>query len=284
MQAETNRQLAEGRGGLPFFERMIELRKEVRERLAGLLSVPAEHVTLATSTTEACNIVLSGLDLGPADEIVTSDSEHFGLLGAIRASGAAIRVAPEAGIVDAVSDRTKLIAISHVSWVSGNSLDPARVKAETGLPILVDGAQSVGAIPVDAAEFDFYTVSCQKWLCGPDAMGGLYVARFDATWIPPASLTGLLATLDLAPEWRYERVAEMTALCRERLAERFEVVTKAGQGGLVSFRPDGDAEEVSARLYDAGVVVRFLPGRDLVRASCGWWTSESDLERLLEAL
>jgi L-cysteine/cystine lyase len=99
-----------------------------------------------------------------------------------------------------------------------------------------------------------------------------------------ASLAGLLATLDLAPEWRYERVAEMAALCRERLAEQFEVVTEAGQAGLVSFRPDGDAEEVSARLYDADVVVRFLPGRDLVRASCGWWTSESDLDRLLEAL
>ena len=315
IQAEQSRQLEEGRGGLPFFERLVELRTEVRARLAGLISVPAENLTLATSTTEACNIVLSGLELGPADEIVTSDGEHFGLLGAIQASGASVRVAPEREIVDAVTDRTKLVAISHVSWVSGNSLDPARVKAETGLPILVDGAQSVGAIPVDAAGFDYYTVSCQKWLCGPDAMGGLYVrdpealrvawpsyfsqqshspdgtfepwpgaARFDATWIPPASMAGLLATLDLAPEWRYERIAELAALCRGRLAERFEVVTEAGQAGLVSFRPDGDAEEVSARLYDAGVVVRFLPGRDLVRASCGWWTSEDDVARLVEAL
>jgi selenocysteine lyase/cysteine desulfurase len=315
MQAELSRQLDEGRGGLPFFERMIELRQEVRTRLAGLLSVPVENVTLATSTTEACNIVLSGLELGPADEVVTSDTEHFGLLGAIHASGASVRVAPEDGILDAVTARTKLIAISHVSWVTGNSLDPARVKAETGLPVLVDGAQSVGAIPVDAQPFDYYTVSCQKWLCGPDATGGLYVrdpealriawpsyfsqesherdgsftplpgaARFDPAWIPPASLTGLLAAFDLAPEWRYERIAELAALCREQLADRFEVVTPPGQAGLVSFRPEEDAEAVSARLYDAGVVVRFLPGRDLVRVSCGWWTSEDDLTRLAEAL
>ena len=94
IQAEQDRQLAEGRGGLPFFERMVELRKDVRERLAGLISVPAENLTLATSTTEACNIVLSGLELGPADEIVTSDGEHFGLLGAVQASGASVRVAP----------------------------------------------------------------------------------------------------------------------------------------------------------------------------------------------
>ncbi|MGH2921882.1 MAG: aminotransferase class V-fold PLP-dependent enzyme [Gaiellaceae bacterium] len=315
MQEGVRRQLVEGRGGLPFFERMVELRQEVRARLAELLSVPPENVTLATSTTEACNIVLSGLELGPGDEIVTSDTEHFGLLGALHASGASVRVVPEGGIANAVTDRTRLVAISHVSWVTGNSLDPARVKEETGLPILVDGAQSLGAIPVDAAPFDFYTVSCQKWLCGPDATGGLYVrdpdalriawpsyfsqethapdgsfepwpgaARFDPAWIPPASLAGLLAALDVAPDWRYERVAEVASACREQLARRFEVVTKPGQAGLVSFRPDEDAEVVSTRLYDAGVVVRFIPGRDLVRVSCGWWTSDDDLERLFEAL
>jgi selenocysteine lyase/cysteine desulfurase len=315
MQAELSRQLDEGRGGLPFFERMVELRRSLRARLAGLLSVPAENVALATSTTEACNIVLSGLELGPADEVVTSDSEHFGLLGAVHASGASVRVAPEDGILDAVTNRTKLIAVSHVSWVSGNSLDPARVKAETRLPVLVDGAQSVGAIPVDAQPFDYYTVSCQKWLCGPDSTGGLYVrdpeslriawpsyfsqqsyspdgsfepwpgaARFDPAWIPPASLTGLLAALDLAPDWRYERIAELAALCRGQLADRFEVVTRPRQAGLISFRPEEDAEALSARLYDAGVVVRFIPGRDLVRVSCGWWTSEADVTRLVEAL
>ena len=44
------------------------------------------------------------------------------------------------------------------------------------MPILVDGAQSVGALPVAAAGLDFLTISGQKWLCGPDATGGLVVA------------------------------------------------------------------------------------------------------------
>lgn len=315
MQAELDDQLDEGRGDLSFFEHMLERRDRVRTRFAETISVPAENVALTSSTTEGCNIVLSGLGLGPGDEILTSDTEHFGLLGALHASGASIRIAPEDAVVDAVSERTKLIAISHVSWVSGNSLDPTRVKEETGLPVLVDGAQAVGAIPVDASVFDFYTVSGQKWLCGPDSTGALYVhdpealriawpsyfsqqshspdgsfepspgaARFDSGWIPPTSLSGLIAALRIAPDWRFARIAEMAAACRERLTERFEVVTRPGQAGLVSFRPAGDAEEVSARLYEAGVVVRFLPGRDLVRASCGWWTSEDDLDRLLAAL
>jgi L-cysteine/cystine lyase len=315
MRAELDRQLAEGRGGMPFFESMLELRIEARARLARRLAVRAENIALTTSTTEGCNIVLSGLTLGPDDEVVTSDSEHFGLLGALYVSGATIRVAPENRILEAVTDRTSLIAISHVSWVSGNSLDPARVKQETGLPVLVDGAQSVGAIPVEAEAFDFYTVSGQKWLCGPDSTGALYVrdpealrmawpsyfsqkshdpdgafepqpgaARFDPAWIAPASLAGLLAALEIAPEWGYEHVAQMAAACHKGLSERFEVVTRPAQAGLVSFRPDGDPEEITSRLYDAGVVVRFLPGRDLVRVSCGWWTNDEDLARLFDAL
>ena len=48
------------------------------------------------------------------------------------------------------------------------------------MPVLVDGAQSVGAIEVDATEADYYTISAQKWLCGPDACGGLYIRDPDS--------------------------------------------------------------------------------------------------------
>ena len=315
MQGELRRQLEEGRGGLPFFERMVELRAEVRAQLAGLLGVASENLALTTSTTEACNIVLSGLDLGPQDEIVTSGTEHFGLLGALHASGASIRVAPDDRIVDAVTDRTRLIAISHVSWVTGNSLEPAQVKERTGLPILVDGAQSVGAVPVDASPFDFYTVSGQKWLCGPDSTGALYVAdpdgllvskpsyfaqdgyepdgsftaregaaRFDSGWIPPASLAGLEAALSGLPDWRFERAAEVAKHARDRLAEDVDVVTEPGHAGLISWRLDGDASELAARAWEHGVVIRDLPGLNWLRASFGYWTSDEDVERLIGAL
>jgi L-cysteine/cystine lyase len=53
---------------------------------------------------------------------------------------------------------------------------------------------------------------------------------------------------------------------------------------LITFAPRGDAAEAAARLYEAGVVVRDLPGTDWLRVSCGWWTTEEDVERLLEAL
>jgi L-cysteine/cystine lyase len=189
------------------------------------------------------------------------------------------------------------------------------MKAETGLPVLVDGAQSAGAIPVEAGAFDFYAISCQKWLCGPDVTGALVVARpeelpvalpsyfaqtthrpdgsyevregaerFDSGWIGTPSLAGLTAALDSAPEWRFERVAEMAAACREALVERFEVVTRPSQAGLVTFRPEADPVETVERLRARDVIVRELPGRNLIRVSCGYWTNESDLARLLGGL
>ena len=76
----------------------------------------------------------------------------------------------------------------------------------------------------------------------------------------------------------------MSARCRELLEPDVEVVTPPGHSTLVSFRPPSDPKELVTRLAERGVVVRELPGRNLVRASCGWWTSEEDLQRLVNGL
>src|SRR5207245_854752 len=160
---------------------------------------------------------------------------------------------------------------------------------------------------------DFYTVSAQKWLCGPDPSGALYVRdperlrvalpsafspesheddgafapkagarRFDSGWIGAPPLAGLEAALGVHPDWRYEAAAASAARCRELLAPLVEVVTPAGQSTLVSFRPPGDPTELVAALGEHGVLVRELPGRNLVRASCGWWANEADLPPLVD--
>jgi L-cysteine/cystine lyase len=318
IERERRRDLEEGRAGGAYIEAMLAARERVRTALAAEAGVPAENVALTASTTDGCNIVLSGLELGPDDEIVTTDAEHFGLLGALHASGARVRVArsdPDA-ILAEVTPRTRLLALSHVLWTTGVLLPVRELKEATGLPLLVDGAQSVGAIPVDAAPFDWYTISAQKWLCGPEPTGALYVrdpeslrvawptyfaqahyepdgafepkagaARFDRGWIDPATLAGLEAALTVHPEWRFERAATMAARCRELLAERHEVVTPAGQATLVSFRlPEGDPAAVAKAAFARGVAIRDLPGTGLLRASCGYWTSDEDLERLVAAL
>jgi L-cysteine/cystine lyase len=239
-------------------------------------------------------------------------------------SAASIRVAEVAGrpteqalqsILDCITPRTRLLALSHVLWTTGQAMPVHDLKRESGLPMLVDGAQSVGAIPVAVGEIDYYTISCQKWLCGPEALGALYVrdpeglriarpsyfaqqsyepdgafvptesaARFDSGWLATGALAGLEAALGIAPGWRYDRAAEMTRLCRSLLAERFEVIGGREEGTLVSFVPHRDAAEESIRLYEAGVVVRDLPGKGWLRVSCAWWTNDEDLDRLVAGL
>jgi L-cysteine/cystine lyase len=315
MDTELQADLERGRFGEPYFEKMQDLRTQVRGRIGSLLGVATESVALTTSTTEACNIVLSGLGLLPGDEVVTTDEEHFGLLGALHSSRARVVVAPISGVLEAVTPETKLVALSHVSWVSGNRLDPGLIQSETGVPVLVDGAQSAGAIPVEAGGFDFYTVSCQKWLCGPDPLGALYVrdperlrvalpsyfsqdsydpdgafvpsegaARFDSGWTSVPYLAGMIAALEGAPEWRFEHARRMTERCHELLAERFRVVTEPGASTLVSFEAEGEAEQIANELYERGVVVRNIPKTNLVRVSCGYWTNGDDVERLLAGL
>ena len=320
----NRRDLAQGRGGKEYFEQLLALREGAREELAGVLEVGPENVALVSSTTNACNVVLAGLDLSGEDEIVTTDVEHFGLLGPLLASPARVRVAhvrdapPDEAprlVSEQMTSRTKLIALSHVSWVTGNSHFPSELPRRPGVSILVDGAQTAGACPTQAVEFDFYTVSGQKWLCGPDSTGALYVrdperlrvalptymsqsaydieesftpkpgaARFDSVWYAPGTLAGLLAALEAAPEWRYERTRELAAYCRGRLVEAgHEVITAPDQAGLISFGAGG-AAQAAARLYEAGVVVRDIPGTGWLRVSCGWWTNEDDVERMLNAL
>src|SRR5919197_1380059 len=88
----------------------------VLERIAYLNA--GTNGPLARATVRGCNTVVAGLDLTPEDEIVTTDSEHFGLIGPLHASRARVVVAApdEESILAAVTPRTRLIAVSHVLW------------------------------------------------------------------------------------------------------------------------------------------------------------------------
>ena len=319
MRAEEESGVVEGRGTYARFMRLLEMREELRADVAELVGVAEEHVALTASTTDGCNIVLAGLELGPGDEIVTTTDEHFGLLGPLHASGARVVVAePDPECIEAaVGPRTGLIALSHVLWTTGAVLPVHELRESIGVPILVDGAQSVGAMTVDANGLDFYTVSGQKWLCGPEGTGALVVAnpdglrvghpsylsqdgyeqdgtfepkagaaRFDPNLTPGSHTAGLRAAVRAIPEWAYEHAREMAERFRARLVDvGRDVVTPAERATLVSWRvPADDSADVVANLADAGVIVRDLPGRGLVRASVGWWTNDDDLERLVAAL
>jgi L-cysteine/cystine lyase len=330
MTASLRRDLEEGRSSRPYFEAMLARREEIRGALAGVLGARPEEIALTNSTTESCNVVLNGLRIGEGDEVVTTDSEHPGLFGGLVASGCDLQVVPVrdlpvadvgAALDDAIGPRTRLIALSHVSWLTG-AVFPVSELQNRGVPVLLDGAQAAGAFPVDVhgLQCDFYTVSAQKWLLGPEVTGALYVrpdrveelrmampsyaswdfeegytykvrpgaARFDPGWIATATGAGLLESLAFAEEVgseRFEHAAEMAQCLRDLLETAgHEVVTEPNQSTLVTWKTGDDSKGVVERLETGGVIVRDLPGLGWVRASCGFWTSEDDLQLLVSAL
>ncbi|HEY4897716.1 MAG TPA: aminotransferase class V-fold PLP-dependent enzyme [Solirubrobacteraceae bacterium] len=321
--AELERELRDGRSKA-HFERRTELTDALREAYGGLLGCSTSDLALTTSTTEGIAQTLGGMRLERGSEIITSDEEHPGLLGALAAArelqGVEVREVPMAELAEAVGPRTSLVACSHVGWMSG-LLAPAEL-ADVDVPVVLDGAQGVGAIEVDVAALgcDAYAGAGQKWCCGPDGTGMLYITpelrdslaiwrrgygnlevpgdglqaklHDDARSLDTLSLNAETVACALAAVevlgsagWSevHERARTLAALLAEQLAERGREPAPRGRSTLVSFAspdPEGERE----LLAGAGVTLRNIPDRPWLRASVGAWNDDNDLDRLLACL
>ena len=323
-RARLEHELREGRSGAVHWDGLEQLREDLRGRIAALMGASADEVALTGSATDAINLVLAGFDLAPGDEVLTTDEEHAGLLAPLaacaRRTGAGIRVAPFGAVGAAVSERTRLIAVSHVSWMTGRRVALAPLR-DTGLPVLLDGAQGLGAVAVDVRELGcaFYAAAGQKWLCGPDGTGALFVEgewidrlgmprasyvtivehsdplalepragarRFDTVSPSGPALAAALAALEVLAEHGWPAVfghaAQSADILRVSLGER--LVAPGARAPLVTWRTERDPDDHVSALAERGVIVRAIPGHPWIRASVGAWNSESDLERLLAAL
>ncbi|MFZ1155105.1 MAG: aminotransferase class V-fold PLP-dependent enzyme [Solirubrobacteraceae bacterium] len=325
-QAGAEELLGEARGGraAEHFERRRELSELLRGAYARALGAEPCDVALTTCTSEGLASVIEGLGLKEGQEILTSDEEHPGLLGALGAAralhGISVRAVPLAQIAEAVGESTRLVACSHVSWMTGRIAPTAL--AELDVPVVLDGAQGVGAVPVDvrALGCDAYAGAGQKWLCGPDGTGMLYVApalrerlavsrrgygnlfdpgagldaqlhqdgrRFDTFALSAEALAIALAAVEILERAGWQAVHERAAMLAARLVELLDAAgrdtTPRATSTLVSFRsPDPVAER--AQLAEQGVVLRDIPSQPWLRASVGAWNDERDLQRLLDAL
>lgn len=311
-----------GRCGRQYFEELLNLAGRARAGYAQALGCEPSEVALTGSTTDGVNTVIAGLHLRRGDEVLTTDQEHPGLLAPLGRArqryGIEVRVVPFAEIAGEVSGSTRLIACSHVSWVGGEVADVEGLVA-SGVPVLLDAAQALGAVPVDVHELgcDYYAASGQKWLCGPEGSGCLYVRpdRLEellVAWPGYASLADPLKALEFEPaegvkrldhgfpagmrsawalaslgvleaagwDWVHDRAASLAGGLAERLMERGLDVLPRGRSTLVSWRVEDPQGEIE-RLAGEGVVVRQIPAFGVVRASVGAWNSEEELERLV---
>jgi L-cysteine/cystine lyase len=320
---QTSTEVDAGRSGREHGDRVNGLRESMRSTVAELMGCDAGELALTHSTTDGVNTVLAGLDLPAGGEVLTTDEEHPGLLAPLaafeRRCELRVRAVPFDALAGEVGPDTRLIACSHVSWASGRVVDAGGL-ARSGVPVLLDGAQGLGAVPVDvrALGCDFYAASGQKWLCGPDGSGYLYVRReriahmpspwpnfaslseparaeelplhpdarrFDLGAVFGPSAAWARAALEVLGEagwdWVLARGPALAEQLAAALAQRGLPVTPRGASTLVSWR-QSDAARAVESLRAEGFVVRSLPGRGLVRASVGAWSSEHELEALAD--
>jgi L-cysteine/cystine lyase len=201
LPAETAAAMAElveyelriGRSHPDYWEGFLERMAEARASVAAVIGANVGEVALVHSTSGAMNAAVWSVDLQPGDRIVTTQAEHPGALGPVHV--AAARSGAELMIVDvglggddeatlaafdaAITKRTKIVVVSHILWATGALMPIREIAAMAhrhGARVIVDGAQSVGAIPVSVADLgvDFYAIAGQKWLLGPEGTGALW--------------------------------------------------------------------------------------------------------------
>jgi selenocysteine lyase/cysteine desulfurase len=241
----------------------------------------------------------------------------------------------EERLADAVAERcgprTRLVALSHVCWITGAVLDVAGAAAAAraaGALTLVDGAQAAGAIPVDAAALgvDAYAFPAQKWLLGPEGLGALWVPaaareridlsfsgfeagsahtpegaldvhpgarRYEHSTFPVLLVPAWTAALEWLGGIGWDRVHAGTAAALAAGRAAIEAIpgvrvrTPPGpQAGLLAFSVDGrsDVSEACLEMAARDVVIRWIPGTDVLRASLGFFTDTDDVEALAAAV
>lgn len=211
MADEARKEACEGRIGPTAFHEFLARLDGLRTQLSAFVGADPHEVGLTHNTTEGMNIGIWGHDWKPDDEVVTTTLEHGGALLPLYELHKRVGVSVTfAEIGDGRAEQTlealdhalrpgvKLVVLSHVTYGTGAVL-PLReiigIAHGRDIPVLVDGAQSVGAIPVNmhALDVDYYAFPGQKWLLGPEGTGGLYVRSDRLTELDP-TFTGFLGS------------------------------------------------------------------------------------------
>jgi len=267
-------------------------REETRKILAEFLSAAPEEIVMTRNTSEGNNIVSSGLDLKPGDEVLLFADNHPSINSAFQEK--AKRFGFTTRMVElvemhpgpeyycdvfrkAIGPNTKLLAVTHVTGAIGDLFpvkEICRIARERGVLTLVDGAQSFGVLNIDLAEMqpDFFTGSAHKWPCGPKEFGVLYINKRAESRIWPSIIS--LYGGSVGASRRFEAMGQRDEAGFIALGEALKLQNKIGRK-VVEARSRELAQRLieglkkidGARIWThpaperSAAIVTFLPGK-----------------------
>jgi selenocysteine lyase/cysteine desulfurase len=187
--------------GMAGRERMFETYRQAKRNLSDLVSRPAGEIALLGSASDGVNVVAQSLDWRSGDNLVVADLEFPSLIypfTRLHSRGVELRVVPASNwLIDlsdlrnAVDERTRLVVVSQVSYLTGQRLSlpaVADIAWGAGAHLLVDATHALGVVPVDANYCDFLVSSCYKWLLAAHGVGVFVWNRARVPDLQPASL------------------------------------------------------------------------------------------------
>jgi selenocysteine lyase/cysteine desulfurase len=191
--------------------------RSCRETLARLLGVEAKDVALLGSASDGINAVAGVIDWQPGDNVVINDLEFPSVALPwlrLRDRGVEVRVVrhqewdiPTDALLGVIDARTRLLALSHVSYVNGLRHDVETIGQTlkgTSALFLLDVTQTLGVLPVPATAADFVVASTYKWLLGTHGLGVLVWNRSRISELEPAAIGWYAVESVFTPD-RYER-------------------------------------------------------------------------------
>lgn len=248
--------------------------QNVYTQIAKLLNAHPDEIAIVENASTAWLLAFAGVDFKPGDEVVTSEMEYvtnyIGLLNAKKNYGTGIVVVPGdargnfdlQALEEAISERTKLIAVTHIPSSAGNILpaeEIGRIARRHGVLYLLDACQSAGQLPLDveAIGCDMLAVTGRKYLRAPRGTGFLYVRkqvqdRLRAWLLDGHSVTRVgIEDYQLLPNAR-----------RFELYEKSRALT-LGLGAAVSYALELGLDRIEDRITHLAVVLRDkLKGMD----------------------
>ncbi|MFG2877983.1 aminotransferase class V-fold PLP-dependent enzyme [Streptomyces sp. NPDC048337] len=314
------RELAEAAGaGIPAGFGDFDRVNRARAAFARLVGVGADRVAVGSAV--ATHVGLVSASLPPGAEVLCPEGDFASVINPFVVRGdLKVRFAPLESLAEAVGPDTALVSLSAVQSADGRMADLPAVRAAStahGARMLVDATQAAGWLPFDASPYEYTVTAGYKWLLGARGASYLTVSQeaqrtltplhagwvaarsmWDATYGPMPELAHDARRFDESPAFLGYHAAEASLALLERigieaihahdtaLAARY----RAGLARLGHEPVPGESAIVSVpgladrqpALQAAGIATSARAGT--LRASFHLYTTEADVDRLLDAL